>query len=122
VTGLVEFLTARLDEDEAAAREEIESLRYGGRRGGKLTAARVLADVAAKRQIIELHTGAHTCREIHTGTYSADWPKEAPYGAPGQPWRHAQEEYFEDEPCPTLRLLALPYADHPDYDQAWRAE
>jgi hypothetical protein len=24
------------------------------------------------------------------------------------------------EPCPTLRLLSLPYADHPDYREAWR--
>lgn len=23
-------------------------------------------------------------------------------------------------PCPTLRLLAVPYADHPDYWQEWR--
>lgn len=23
-------------------------------------------------------------------------------------------------PCPTLRMLALPYADHPDYRQEWR--
>jgi hypothetical protein len=22
--------------------------------------------------------------------------------------------------CPTIRLLALPYADHPDYDEEWR--
>ena len=25
-----------------------------------------------------------------------------------------------DDACHTLRLLALPYADHPDYDESWR--
>jgi hypothetical protein len=24
------------------------------------------------------------------------------------------------DPCETLRLLALPYADHPDYREEWR--
>lgn len=23
-------------------------------------------------------------------------------------------------PCPTLQLLAMPYADHPDYDPSWQ--
>ena len=25
-----------------------------------------------------------------------------------------------DDPCRTLKILALPYADHPDYREAWR--
>jgi hypothetical protein len=25
----------------------------------------------------------------------------------------------QDWPCPTLRLLALPYADHPGYEPEW---
>jgi hypothetical protein len=64
---------------------------------------RVLAECAAKRQIIELHG-------LNDGT---DWPvclvccDSAGYEA-------------ELYPCATLRLLAVPYADHPDYRQEWR--
>jgi len=59
--------------------------------------ARVLAECAAKRAIVALHAviprpdDASYCEE-----------DEAPF------------------PCPTLRALALPYAEHPDYDEAWR--
>jgi hypothetical protein len=63
--------------------------------------ARVLADVDAKRQIIEEHTDLDgaicpTCTEQDT------------YRTP------------QAEPCRTLRLLALPYAGHPAYREGWR--
>lgn len=29
-------------------------------------------------------------------------------------------DYTYDHPCPTLELLALPYSDHPDYQEEWR--
>jgi hypothetical protein len=56
--------------------------------------ARVLAEVAAKRQIVELHflrSSGRLCNE-------------------------------DDDlwPCETLRLLARPYVDHPDYRHEWR--
>jgi len=40
----------------------------------------------------------------------------APCDADGNP------DVYDDThwPCPTLRLLALPYADHPDYREEWR--
>lgn len=81
---------------------------------------RVLAECDTKRRIIELHVGEHECREMHTGTYPADWPEGASYGAPGEMWRHASTEYFEDQPCETLRPLALPYADRPGYREEWQ--
>lgn len=86
---------------------------------------RVLAECDAKRQRIELHSGEHECREIHTGVYPDDWPDDWPaaasWGAPGATWRHAASEYFEvGNPCPTLRLEALPYADRPGYREEWR--
>lgn len=52
--------------------------------------ARVLAEVESKRKLIEQHVGY--------------------YGG-------GDDEFW---PVQTLRLLALPYADHPDYDESWR--
>jgi len=60
--------------------------------------ARVLAECEAKRRIIDVHlNGEAWCDHCSGGEHM---------GNPGG--------------CPTLRLLALPHADHPDYDQAWR--
>ncbi|WP_409186703.1 DUF6221 family protein [Amycolatopsis sp. VS8301801F10] len=65
--------------------------------------ARVLAEVDAKRKIIDEHAEpgddnviCRVCRE---------------------PW---QGDFTVPLPCPTLRLLALPYAGHPDYRQEWK--
>lgn len=134
---LIAFLRARIDEDEAdalAVGGDKSWFLYleGGQDGwavegqdtGELGCivgsealghhivrhdpARVLADVAAKRQIIELHSpdgdflpacktcscaGALACMDCHE---TVEWP------------------------CPTAKMLALPYADHPDYRQEWR--
>jgi hypothetical protein len=64
--------------------------------------ARVLADIDAKRQIVKQHQpvgyGGVCLSLCHTR-------------APGQP---------QTWPCLTLRLLAVPYADHPDYREKWR--
>lgn len=147
---LTEFLLARIAEDEAAARAAspspwsypgIESVAGGtlydatrrivdvvyehpadhdgtiirhllepeadanGAHIARHDPARVLAECEAKRRIIDEHT-CHcpnpTCRDCGAcpGDHHAD-PTPAP--------------------CATLRILALPYADHPDYDNAWRA-
>lgn len=60
--------------------------------------ARVLADVEAKRSIIAEHPWRR----------EPDWPS-------GRQCRQCGTEY----PCTTVRLLALPYRDHPDYQQEW---
>ena len=52
--------------------------------------ARVLAEVEAKRRIVNRHSA---CDDVS-------------YGDPST--------------CPDLRDLALPYAGHPDYDERWR--
>lgn len=121
---LTEFLLARIAEDEAAAREAAGGGIGGsgqhahwrvGLRGGcgccsrvvglgvdiddgqaphvaRHDPARVLADCKAKRRVVECH--AHNYR----------WNQ----GALG------------DVAQATLELLALPHADHPDYDESWR--
>lgn len=134
VTGrpsIVEFLRARLDEDERIARTAA-SVGYADLRSlpapeehwdpGDIAAhwrddggednptaehiarwdpARVLAEVESKRQIVNL------CEEwIEIGEIppNATWSDEA---AGAEVARHV------------LCLMALPYAAHPDYDPAW---
>lgn len=84
--------------------------------------ARVLAEVEAKRRILDLHIGAHDCTEIHTGVYPDDWPADAGWGKAGERRAHAANEHFEaDQPCPTVRLLAQPYAGRDGWREEWQA-
>ncbi|MFE0699141.1 DUF6221 family protein [Streptomyces sp. NPDC058872] len=136
---LVEFLTARLDEDERVIEAPEtwtafdENEPTGTRRVDvdhsfeRVTActrawrgvhiarhdpARVLAEVDAKRRIVERHGPAVLCGGGGAQYYNTTRvcrSCESPKQFPEQAW-----------PCPTLRLLALPYAGHADYDEAWR--
>lgn len=66
---------------------------------GVPTPEQVLADIEAKRRIVELHTH----------------PAMACY------WSHDGGAVHEiGELCETLAALALPYVDHPDYREEWR--
>jgi hypothetical protein len=77
---LVDFLLARIAEDEALAAPALEmDPAHWCTAGTHIEPERWLAECEAKRRILEEH-------------------------------EHA---------CPTTQALALPYADHPDYDQAW---
>ncbi len=121
---IAEFLRARIDEEAACAREalaeaagftdnpdlEVEwvwAVRARPVRGrGHATtfvpqpyprgAAHVLAECEAKRRIVEV--------------WERGWQMFDDVGI-----RSRQRERDH-----VLRLLALPYADHPDYDDAWR--
>ena len=66
--------------------------------------ARVLAEVTAKRQIVQLHEGGgHECAVFD---------------------RHGAIDYcyyvLEGDACSTLRLLAMSYVNHPHYQEAWK--
>lgn len=107
---LTEFLLARLDEDEAAARDAKDRLDPFGKARHfypdgvgqddwgvsfyNVHPARVLAEVTAKRQIVE------SCR--------ADY--EYAQGRNDDTTEVAEE---------VLWALALPYADHEDYRAEW---
>lgn len=115
MTDLVEFLKARLGEDRDDAERGYlkapEIPDYDGWNGSTtvgLTPAvtvRVLAEIDAKRRIMECHepwvagNGDTVCGRC--GREHID----------GRPGGHF--------PCQTLRLLALPYAAHPDYQSEW---
>jgi len=102
---LIEFLTARLDEDEQLAlraRGDYFSFEVLGRFSAvgdaahviRHAPARVLAEVEAKRQILA------DC--MATIANAGAGPGE--YGLA----------------LSTIQSLALPYADHDDYRQEWR--
>ena len=125
---LVQFLRARLDEDEKTARHAtqgpwVDELGHPIRGGYELRfiiaqqaqrwnsqhiarhdPARVLAEVEAKRQIID--ECAYWIGKINSSaTDKYPYPNLAERG---------------EVVLPVLTLLALPYADHPDYRDTWR--
>jgi hypothetical protein len=120
---LTEFLLSRIAEDEAVARlpdlmwpsswtakfRDYEALRetkprdYAmGRYCTQFDPARVLAECEAKRRIVE-----DMVSSIEWAG-SADCPDPAPY---------LRRVGTLQE---VIRLLAIPYADHPDYDETWK--
>ena len=85
----------------------------------------VLADVAAKRQIIHEHLDDGMWKHAEDGSLVRAGPlgdrcssclDDGPLAA------EAGNEFAEMRPypCRTLRLLALPYAGHPDYREEWK--
>ena len=118
---LVEFLLDRIAEDERGAevlrqRDEasgITSEWLGFLPGRGSFAARVLAECEAKRAVIELHTPVAP-EPCHCGV---PWSRhEGP-----RPRTLCGECVASDgRYCNTMYLLALPYADHPDYREEWK--
>lgn len=70
--------------------------------------ARVLAECAAKRRIVELHTAFSEPQHMVYGTITACCECGSVDDAPVE-W-----------PCPTLRALAQPHADRPDYREEFK--
>ncbi|MEU7010383.1 DUF6221 family protein [Streptomyces sp. NPDC046332] len=142
---LIAFLRARLDEDEQEAKarrgifpspgvqddgyvwlhirpggnavitryprpvegyDDMAKLRNWADTENGWTQRRVLAEVDAKRRIIDLHALEYRERP------------ERVIGESDEPF--CAECLGEGFPCETLRLFALPYADHPDYRDEWR--
>jgi hypothetical protein len=104
---LTDFLLARIAEDEAVAREktmqtpmdcalEWDSDRDYGERYLMVDPARVLAECEARRRIVE--------RAEHLHNPEGDTGVAAAFG----------------EAVYICAILAAVYADHPDYDEAWR--
>lgn len=73
--------------------------------------ARVLAGVAAKQAIVEWHQGnALVYEDGREDRFCGVCPREADWNGDLL------------APCRELRLLAADYADHEDYDEAWKIE
>jgi len=128
---IIEFLEARIAEDEEAARAAAwqdcgweargdsvcETLSFGAdciarcdeseeaAHIARHDPARVLAECAAKRRILAMADG------------SADFQKAMPRPGYAQPFHSPSIDIL----MMTARLLASVYADHPDYWQEWAA-
>jgi hypothetical protein len=102
VMDLVGFLLARMAEDAHTAADLAQAQGAGG------TADRLRADCAAKRKIVMACRAAEPdLRFLGTRPPGlADFPL---------PPKNAHQLA-----ALTLALLAVPYADHPDYEQIWR--
>lgn len=118
MTGLADFLLARIADDEVAAdlerwhqlpdylqgrgEWEIRPWEASESFGLDIPDARIAAECEAKRRIVELHhRSGVSCPRCSLGDEDG-------------------EVVYEVDPCGTLKLLALPYGDHPDYRDEWR--
>lgn len=88
--------TRRVDVDHSIERVVACTRAWRGVHIARYDPTRILAEVAAKRTLLLLH---------------------AP--EPGQHPDFCGHDKHE-LPCPTLRLLALPYVDHPNYREEWQ--
>lgn len=120
---LTEFLTARIAEDEATAREEDADFAntsllptYDSEHQARWHTGRVLAECEAKRRIIE------RCRPLVAVAYrESDRLLASAFNETRVPILAHSDPIWPDERAEaTLRDLAVPYSDHPDYDEAWR--
>jgi hypothetical protein len=115
---LIDFLAARLDEDEAAAGRlatMLERQNMGGvwSSNGPLVTIntawlpdRVLSEVATKRAILDRHQQARGLGDrLFCCWCSSDVDTEASLDVR---W-----------PCPDVRDIAAIWDGHPDYDPAW---
>lgn len=95
VSDLVTWLRAQLDEDERRAPLVADIMRL--RPATARFADRLLAEVDAKRAVLDIWERENAQRYVHAEGESRSW--------------------LVDE---VVKLLALPYADRPGYEEAWR--
>ncbi|MEU0991948.1 DUF6221 family protein [Streptomyces sp. NPDC005953] len=84
--------------------------------------ARALREVTAKRELLDEHLAAkHSVCEDSWYTCPAA-TEDRDGGVCSQDDMHGEpcECGRDDRLARTLQLLALPYADHPDYQESWR--
>lgn len=132
---IVEFLLARIAEDEARAQARREAMLNVAERWPTLSEDirnlidvrgidRVLAECQAKRAIVERET-AWNAFEPPVGVH-VEWSMDAVtavdgrYVGPDEGRRLMDEWTRPKTDTALLRILAAVYTDHPDYDEAWR--
>lgn len=119
---LLAFLRARLEEDEQAALaakpgpwhadggsvyathwiDEVVDYSESAEHIARHDPARVLADVAAKRQVVDRYERAMANRRAHPDDLATAGALLALHGV--------------------VQLLVLPFRDHPDFDAAWAVD
>ena len=103
MSELGDFILARIAEEERACQGRLR----GTTSDELVSVGRLLLHCTARRKLVALH-------EIH---FVADGCAAIIDGESGTRRTGKGEREFV---CPTLRLLALPYFDHPDYQESWR--
>jgi hypothetical protein len=120
--SLTEFLLARIAEDETWANDSASPDYSDLEPGTPGHSGRILAECEAKRRIVEMHSKTAISWSTPDGRLAKGDEERLVYCEHCS--FHEQYEGFNDyeepSPCPTLRILALPYADHPDYQPEWR--
>ena len=128
MTTITEFLMARIDEDEKAAREATEGPweRTIDEHGPDETDVGVWSDTANRYPVETLVVGnlnhmadaAHIARHHPARVLSECRAKRSLVDS------HSgcdDVSYGDASTCPVVRALASVYADHPDFRQEWRA-
>src|SRR5258707_3374241 len=119
---LAKFLEARIADDEALGRRDLDStltLRYSDADSdaqwliAEFDAERVLREVDAKRKILAEHQDEVSGwdHDVHRCMACGGYTVVAGFGERG---------YQNAWPCLTLRALAAVWSDHPEYDESWR--
>jgi hypothetical protein len=152
---LIEFLLARIAEDEAIAKAAVGKAAFQRQTGhwkfdhvqdkyGVIPLVFALADAGGKTQVARLdeawdseERGTYIARfdparalaecdakrrliNIHATTNYHGGPDACDMCTEWDDYPYKVQEGIDKFPCDTLRALALPYADHPDYRQEWR--
>ena len=135
---LTEFVGARLDEDEAAAKaatpspwlhmhlgsEGCQVIRRQTSREGRPWRLRFTSSDwsvdHANAEHVTRHDPARVLREVEAGRALLRRHEEDRH-VPGQ-CSNCFDAFGQHLawPCPTIRIIAAVYSDNPDYDEAWR--
>ncbi len=100
---IVDFLSERITEDEAVARTLLGDRTVS--QSGAWYEQRLLLECEAKRRLIRI---VESARQAALASLVSDTVQEAG-------WIPQSLEWLEQ----SLNALALPYYDHPDFDQDW---
>ena len=134
---LTEFLLARIADDEAAVNDclklgvgiglvgwveigsdEVDAVEV---LADRFSPARVLAECEAKRRIVKEHKPLGEIYDLEQLVY-AEASATCVTCGPGDSWQAREYQGDYPFPCKTLTLLALPYADHDQFQPEWRVE
>jgi hypothetical protein len=101
---IVEFLSERIREDEAAARKILSDRSVS--ESGKWYEQRLLLECEAKKRVIRI---VESARQTALATMVSDpFEEESRWIPEAIEWTTR-----------SLKALALPYADHPEFEQDW---